>query len=139
MRGPEQAPGGVTAAPARGGAERHKRHAFRRRRSMKEWSGTTLDASGGRRAFALTKLVARRRGVNPVWYVDMTSGHDWVISPALNQLRDWTANWAATESKPFASYPTARLFPFFETMGTWPGRNPKEFWWEREWRRSEER
>jgi hypothetical protein len=28
--------------------------------------------------FALTKLVARRRGVNPVWYVDMTSGHDWV-------------------------------------------------------------
>jgi hypothetical protein len=74
---------------------------------MKEWSGTTLDASGGRRAFALTKLAARRRGVNPVWYVDMTSGHDWVISPALNQLRDWTANWAATEGKPFASYPTA--------------------------------
>jgi hypothetical protein len=28
---------------------------------------------------ALTKLVARRIGVNPVWYVDMTpAGHEWL-------------------------------------------------------------
>lgn len=31
---------------------------------------------------AMTKVIARRLGVNPVWYVDMTpSGHPWLSTP----------------------------------------------------------
>lgn len=80
---------------------------------------------------ALTKPVARRRGIGPVWYVDMTpSGHDWLAVP-LRELKR-----VAIESENFHAHPMARLLPFFEWMGgPFPG-NPikKEFWWEREWR-----
>src|SRR6266545_5963406 len=34
-----------------------------------------------------TKLAARRMGINPVWYVDMTPGRDWEIAQALDALR----------------------------------------------------
>lgn len=77
---------------------------------------------------AMTKMSARRLGINPVWYVDMTPGRDWVISPALNTLKN-----AATATGAFHEQPIARLLPFFEPMGTWPQRQ-REFWWEREWR-----
>jgi hypothetical protein len=77
---------------------------------------------------AFTKLVARRMGINPVWYVDMTPGRDWVIRNAIESLRD-----AAIARGDFHGQDVARLTPFFEQMGTWPQRQ-KEFWWEREWR-----
>lgn len=77
---------------------------------------------------SFTKMVARRKGVNPVWYVDMTPGRDWVIAKALNTLREEAAN-----SDTFADHPAAKILPFIEGMGTWPG-SQKEFWWEREWR-----
>jgi hypothetical protein len=32
---------------------------------------------------ALTKMVARRAGINRLWYVDITHGHDWKIRTAL--------------------------------------------------------
>jgi hypothetical protein len=83
---------------------------------------------------ALTKLTARKLGANPVWYVDMTEGRDWVIANTLDQLRDWAVRDALDNGRNFHDYPLARLFPFIEQMGTWTGRNPKEFWWEREWR-----
>lgn len=35
----------------------------------------------------ITKKQARRLGVNPVWYLDMTPGHDWLTTP-LNALID---------------------------------------------------
>jgi hypothetical protein len=79
--------------------------------------------------FALTKMAARRLGINPVWYVDMTPGHDW-ISPAIEELRD-----QAVGTGDFHRQPAARILPFFEWMGTWPTTDgQKEFWWEREWR-----
>lgn len=77
---------------------------------------------------ALTKMTGRRHGVNPVWYVDMTPGRDWVEQQALQELKD-----AAQATGAFHEQPAARLFPYFEQMGTWGGRQ-KEFWWEREWR-----
>jgi hypothetical protein len=77
---------------------------------------------------ALTKMAARRLGVNPVWYVDMTPGRDWEISAAANALRE-----LARTSGDFHNHPAARILPFIEGMGTWPNRQ-KEFWWEREWR-----
>lgn len=80
---------------------------------------------------ALTKVIARRSGVNPVWYVDMTpSGHEWLANP-IKALKD-----EAVVSGDFHTKPIARLLPFFDWMGGPFPRNPvsKEFWWEREWR-----
>ena len=34
---------------------------------------------------ALTKPIARSSGTNPVWYVDITPGHDWLTNP-LNRF-----------------------------------------------------
>ena len=35
---------------------------------------------------ALTKMVARRSGINPIWYVDISQGHPWKVRNALNRL-----------------------------------------------------
>jgi hypothetical protein len=72
-------------------------------------------------------MMARRNGANPVWYVDMTPGHDWQQARALDALRDEACGG-------FADRPAARLFPFCEPMGAWPS-GQREFWWEREWRK----
>jgi hypothetical protein len=77
---------------------------------------------------AFTKLVARRMGINPIWYIDMTPGQDWILQRAIETLRD-----EAIKTGKFHEQPMARLTPFLEQMGTWPTRQ-KEFWWEREWR-----
>lgn len=79
---------------------------------------------------SFTKLAARRQGINPVWYVDLTPGHDWRLRDALNDL-----NAAALATGDLHRQPAARIFPLFDWMGTWPttGRQ-KELWWEREWR-----
>ena len=78
----------------------------------------------------LTKIVARTVGVNPVWYVDMTTrgGRDWEEARAVDEIRN-----AAIAGANFHQSPAAKILPFFECMGTWPLRR-KEFWWEREWR-----
>lgn len=77
---------------------------------------------------ALTKLAARRLGINPVWYVDMTPGRPWEIANALDVLRAGAIGGGA-----FHTRELAHVLPFFEPMGTWPNRR-REFWWEREWR-----
>lgn len=80
-----------------------------------------------------TKMVARRKGANPIWYVDMSpSGRIWVIRDALAGLLDEAA---ALGEEGFAGHHAAAIFPFAEQMGTWPSKGTqKEFWWEREWR-----
>lgn len=81
---------------------------------------------------ALTKLAARKMGINPVWYVDMTPGQQksWALRNAIERLRD-----EAVAAGDFHQKPIAQLTPFIEQMGTWPTRDSqKEFWWEREWR-----
>jgi hypothetical protein len=77
---------------------------------------------------AFTKMVARRKGVNPVWYVDMTPGRNWILAQALDSLRN-----QAIASGNFPAHHGAKILPFAEPMGTWPPRQ-REFWWEREWR-----
>jgi len=81
---------------------------------------------------AFTKLAARARGANPVWYVDMTPGRDFTLAHAVDALKA-----AAVASGDFHHEHVARILPFFEQIGTWPGPPPsqKEFWWEREWRK----
>lgn len=82
---------------------------------------------------AFTKMTARRLGVNPVWYVDITPGHEWLMVP-INTLIDR----AFERFKRFRKSPVAQIAPFIEQMGSGPGQSGygyrKEFWWEREWR-----
>ena len=87
---------------------------------------------------ALPKLKARKLGINPIWYIDMTTGrgdsHQWELSRALDWLRDRMIEAADADNRNFHETTPAKLFPFIEQMGTWPAAAPKEFWWEREWR-----
>ena len=81
----------------------------------------------------ITKKQARRLGVNPIWYLDITPGHDWLTRP-VNELID-----DALKTGEFDGTPIASLAPFIEQMGsggsaTGPNGYRKEFWWEREWR-----
>lgn len=85
--------------------------------------GVQLSAYG----IGFGKMWARRKGINPVWYIDQTPGHDW-LSEAVNSLIQ-----DAIQAGPYAESPVAKLSPFMESMGTWAG-GQKEFWWEREWR-----
>jgi len=76
---------------------------------------------------AITRKQGRRRGVNPVWYLDMTPGHPWLTESVRLLVQE------AIERGPYINSPLACLTPFMDWMGVWDtGR--KEFWWEREWR-----
>jgi Putative abortive phage resistance protein AbiGi, antitoxin len=83
---------------------------------------------------ALTKLKARKLGINPIWYLDTTPGRDWTLANTLDGVRDAAVRQAQAEGENFHSYAITALFPFIEQMGTWPSGSRKEFWWEREWR-----
>jgi hypothetical protein len=78
---------------------------------------------------AIPKKLARTRGINPVWYVDITPGHDWP-SNHINKLVE-----NAIGAGNFAQSEIAKLTPLIEQMGTGEEHGyRKEFWWEREWR-----
>lgn len=82
----------------------------------------------------LSKKRSRREGVNPVWYLDITPGHNWLTVPVDELIQE-----ALNSPGGYASSPIARLTPFIEQMGSQaPAPNVqgyrKEFWWEREWR-----
>lgn len=82
---------------------------------------------------AITKRHGRKNGVNPIWYVDITPGHDWLTNP-LNKL----VEEALQSQVPFEDCPISKITPFIEQMGSGAGAAGggyrKEFWWEREWR-----
>jgi len=82
---------------------------------------------------AFTKMSARERGVNPVWYVDVTgSGHEWLMNPINGMIR------AAAKGGRFRDSKLSLICPFIEPMGSGHRKDGvgyrKEFWWEREWR-----
>ena len=84
---------------------------------------------------AIARKQARKSGANPVWYLDITPGHDWLTNPVNALVNE------AIEKGDFHNQPIAKLTPFLEQMGSRPnGNDPwdrgykKEFWWEREWR-----
>lgn len=84
---------------------------------------------------AFPKKIGRAKGVNPVWYIDITPGHDWLMGP-INQLVDQALAAGGLDGNPIA-----RLAPYIEQMGTHRDlagnlNYRKEFWWEREWRRA---
>ena len=87
---------------------------------------------------AFTRTFARKRGANPVWYLDITQGHDWLTTPVNDLLkqavRDATPPGApGPATAELLASPVLRLTPFIEQMGS-PSGVRKEFWWEREWR-----
>ncbi|MCW2902088.1 MAG: hypothetical protein JWO67_4353 [Streptosporangiaceae bacterium] len=87
---------------------------------------------------AFTKTFARRLGANPVWYLDITPGHDWLTGPINRMVEEAERSaqgWGA-DSDPagLATSDILRLTPFIEQMGPLTGGGRKEFWWEREWR-----
>lgn len=75
---------------------------------------------------AITRKLGRELGANPVWYLDITPGHDWLTTP-VNEFVDEAIAADEFEDR------IAKLTPFIEQMGTGEGYR-KEFWWEREWR-----
>lgn len=99
-----------------------------------EHVGSLLGAIDGRTCefepygIAITKRQGRKGGVNPVWYVDITPGHEWLTNP-LNEL----VQAAVDDEGGFSSSSISKLTPFIEQMGRGVGYR-KEFWWEREWR-----
>ena len=76
-----------------------------------------------------SKIWARSKGVNPVWYIEGSNEGDWLTKP-VDRILDTEVN----EENRDVLFDFFNLTPFFEPMGTWPGRR-KEFWWEREWRK----
>jgi hypothetical protein len=81
---------------------------------------------------AITKKQGRERGVNPVWYVDITPGHKW-LTQHLNSLLE-----RGFDRDHFSDSAVEAILPFIEQMGSGTGTAGrayrKEFWWEREWR-----
>lgn len=79
---------------------------------------------------AFPKKLGRAIGINPVWYLDITPGHDWLTQP-FDALID-----SSIAGGNFDESPIKEIAPFIEQMGTRRGRDGyrKEFWWEREWR-----
>jgi hypothetical protein len=79
-----------------------------------------------------TKAIARRKGALPVWYVDADSEQIAALEALQNEA------WRDQNKRAWKDHPAAKLFPFVESMGSWPNpdgsRTTKEFSWEREWR-----
>lgn len=78
---------------------------------------------------AFPKKIARKKGIHPVWYVDITSGtgKDWLMKPINKMIED------ELKRDNFEDSCIAKLSPFIEQMGMGES-YCKEFWWEREWR-----
>ncbi len=76
---------------------------------------------------AFTRRIARKWGVNPVWYLDITPGHNWLTIPLQNIID------AEINAGTFSTSDIAKLTSSIEQMGTGPDYF-KEYWWEREWR-----
>jgi hypothetical protein len=82
---------------------------------------------------AFTKMRAREMGANPVWYIDITPGHDFLTKSLDHMIQTEERRGAFRDSH------LAKICPFIEQMGTGVRRSDgnryqKEFWWEREWR-----
>jgi abortive phage resistance protein AbiGi (putative antitoxin) len=91
---------------------------------------------------AFTKSWARAKACNPVWYLDITPGHEWLTNP-INDLvklaenepaRGWNGQTGTGEVVDVEDAPVLRITPFIEQMGPMTSGGRKEFWWEREWR-----
>jgi hypothetical protein len=82
------------------------------------------------------RQLVRKRGWNPVWYLDISPGHDWLTAPINRLVQDAArGSVAGSDIDPsrLQEWDIFRVTPFFEQMGN-PAGVTKEFSWEREWR-----
>ncbi|GAA3185604.1 hypothetical protein GCM10010531_44750 [Blastococcus jejuensis] len=100
------------------------------------------DIRGRRQEFkpygiVFSKSFSRRQGCNPVWYLDITTGHPWLTGPVNDLVAKAKAaskgRLGRLRGELLAMQEIFRLTPFIEQMGN-PSGTRKEFWWEREWR-----
>src|SRR4051794_23179930 len=96
---------------------------------------------------AFSKEWGRSNGANPVWYVDITPGHEWLSNPlqelvdiALNEARAASAGEGShAQRQPVHRSQIAKIAPFIEKMGSGRAKAGhfyrRDFSWEREWRR----
>ncbi|MGL4745843.1 MAG: abortive infection system antitoxin AbiGi family protein [Dermatophilaceae bacterium] len=86
---------------------------------------------------AITKTTGRRAGANPVWYTDITPGHDWPMK-AMNAAVEQAVVRADCDGHTNPNFlreePIFKITPWIEQMGQRNNGGRKEFWWEREWR-----
>ncbi|MGL5861365.1 MAG: abortive infection system antitoxin AbiGi family protein [Phycicoccus sp.] len=86
---------------------------------------------------AITKTTGRRAGANPVWYTDITPGHDWPMK-AMNEAVKQAVARADCDGHTNPNFlreePIFRITPWIEQMGPMNNGDRKDFWWEREWR-----
>lgn len=84
-----------------------------------------------------TKTTCRRAACNPVWYLDITTGHDWLTEPIRRLVKaameESETQLGEMDVETLASQDILQISPFIEQMGK-PRDIRKEFWWEREWR-----
>lgn len=89
---------------------------------------------------AFTKDWGRRCGVNPIWYIDISPGHDWLTLPVQRLIEAALATLDLPFTQPYGGLPDIlRLTPFMEQMGSGVRSSDgasyrKDFSWEREWR-----
>ena len=81
---------------------------------------------------ALTKMVARLVGINPVWYVDVTTGAPLRIRTALNTLVTRACSDGFFDEVKDMFPAIEPMFTRTDSLGNVTSRN--EWWWEREWR-----
>jgi hypothetical protein len=92
----------------------------------------------GTHGVTFTKSFARRKSVNPAWYLDIDPRQDrqWLTRPIKRLIQEAVeASTATATLDPYrlANAPILRLTPFLEQMGPiHDGRSRKEFWWERD-------
>src|SRR5947208_5018554 len=55
---------------------------------------------------AIPKRLARRIGINPVWYLDITPGHDWLTGPVESLIEESRGAYG------FSLSDIARITPF---------------------------
>jgi hypothetical protein len=76
---------------------------------------------------AFTKAWGRSKGINPVWYLDISArGIEWLTEPVNRIVAE------AIAAGRF-DHDIFKVTPFLEQMGPTELAH-KEFWWEREWR-----
>jgi len=91
----------------------------------------------GHYGIAITKKLARNKGINPIWYIDISPGNnrDKWITKYIEELIEL----GKKSEEGFTNHPIAQITPFVEPMGKGNNQDTgesycKEFWWEREWR-----
>src|SRR5436309_3934890 len=75
---------------------------------------------------AMTKRMARGAGVNPIWYTDITPGHDWLMNDVNELVRRGFQHVLELRARgdggtTFGDQPIASLAPFIEQMGSGVG------------------